>query len=439
MVSIETGPETMAALAGKAHEPAKAAIRPGSWLVPGEQFWEVREPKAAGGFSLLRAIDDAEDQNSRNGQGAPPPGIALVALPEKLVTCQLFWLETTDEKAVPDLLRMQCERRALLRQGEVWTHRILRCVEGRLLVQVLILGNAVPPILEVEGEARFEALARCLDVPPHSACLWRSLGTMALALTGEAGGVVYFQSLPHQALTRECRGDVQAILWMALAQNWVSALESVALFGEWRPEDICELETLGYSIILKKSLPFAMPKEPMELVPKSVRHLRLVRRRQQRIRLAAWVFAAVYIAFLAFQIVSATLVSISNRRLQARLDKMLPTVTALQNTARRLDALNPALDTGTYPMEILHRVMASLPESGVRLTRFEIVNDRVEVGGEASSTREAFDFLQAIQSTPTLNHIQWEDPPQPVPLPNDTARFSIRGTITGAYHHAEEL
>lgn len=429
MVSTATEAETIMPSVKEVHEHEKSAVKPGGWLVPGEQVWEVREAKATGDFPLLRTIEDPA--------GTPPPAIALVALPVKLVTCQLFWLETTDEKAVPDLLQMQCERRALLRQGEVWEHRILRSEDERLLVQVLILQNALPPILEVEGGARFEALPRCLDLPPRSACLWRSLGTMVLAICGDAG-VVYFQSLPHYSLTRECRRDVQSVLWMATAQNWVGPLEVVALFGAWNSEEVQELEMLGYSVTVKDGPPFAVPAESMDLVPKSVRQLRLLRRRQHRIRLVALVLAVIYIGFLSLQIVNATLLSLSNSKLKVQLNGMLPEVTDLQDTARRLDALNPALDTKTYPLEILHRIMASLPESGVRLTRFEIVNDRVEVAGEASSTREAFDFLQAIQSTEALNYIQWENPPQPVPLPNDTARFSIKGTIAGAYHNAEE-
>ncbi len=430
MVSTTTDPETMTPSAGEPSEHAKTAIRPGGWLVPGERVWEIRQPKVTGDYPLLRTISDPAD--------AAPPTMALVALPLKLVTCQLFWLETTDEKAVPDLLRMQCERRALLRQDEVWKYQIVRCVDGRLLVQVLILQNTLPPVLEVEGDARFEALPRCLSLPPRSASLWRSLGTMALAISGDAG-MVYFQSLPHHSLTNDCRRDVQSVLWMAVAQKWVDSLESVTLLGCWTSQEAAELEALGYPVRVKEGPHFALPTDAMELTPGSVRHLRLLRRRQHRTRLVALGLATLYAAFLLFQIVSATLIAISNRTLQSRLSDMMPVVTDLQKTARRMDALNPALDTRTYPMEMLHRIMASLPESGVRLTKFEIMNDRVEVGGEASSTREAFDFLQAIQSTATLDYIQWEDPPQPVPLPNDTARFSILGTITGAYHHDEEL
>jgi len=428
-VSIQTESETLPPPAAGVADRAPTSLKQGGWLVPGERVWEIRDPQDTSDFPLVRTIEDIE--------AAPPPAIVLVGLPARLVTCQLFWLDTTDEKAVPDLLKMQCERRALLRQDEVWKHRIVRSEAERLLVQVLILQNTLPAGLVVEGDARFEAQPRCLELPPRSVCLWRSLGAVVLAITDDSG-VLYFQSLPHQSLTRECRRDVQSAIWMATAQNWIESPESVALVGTWTNGDAVELEPLGLPVKLRGGPQFALPAEPMELTPRSVRHLRTVRHRQYRIRLVALVLAAIYTAFLSFQIMSATLTTLSNARLRGQLDGLMPAVTDMQTTARRLDALNPALDTKTYPLEILHRIMATLPESGVRLTRFEITGDRVELAGESSTAREAFDFLHAVQSADSMRYINWEDPPQPVPLPNDTARFSIQGTITGAYHDAEE-
>jgi hypothetical protein len=409
-------------------ERGKNPVKPGGWLVPGEEHWEIREPGTTSDFPLTRTIEDE----------APAPGaIALVALPPRLVTCQLFWLDTTDEKAVPDLLRMQCERRLMLRQDEVWSYRIVRAEAERMLAQVLILQNTIPALLEGGGEARFEAQPRCLELPPRTVCLLRSLGAMQLIIT-DATGVLYFQSLPHQTLSRECVRDVQSILWMATAQDWIDALTSITLLGVWTTSDRAALKSLDLPIDAKADPLFTLPAEPMELTPKSVSHLRLQRQRQHRVRLIALGVAAIYAVFLSFQILTATFTSLSNARLQSQLNALLPEMTDLQTTARRLDALNPALDTRTYPLEILHRIMANLPDKGVRLTRFEIVGNRVEIAGESTTTREAFDFLHAVQTSDALNYVSWEDPPQPVPLPNDTARFSIQGTIAGAYEDAEE-
>ncbi len=408
---------------------AKPPQRARTWLVPGETAWEIWE-QSESGYQLAKQL--GEDATG------PLADISAVALPAQFVTCQLFWLETTDEKAIPDLVRMQCERRLLLRQDEVWTYRILRNEGERSLAQVLILQNTIPPLIEAEGDVLFEAHARCLSLPPQALCIWRTLGAVCLALTDE-NGVVYFQLLPHRTLSRECLKDVKSLLWLASAQNWGAATDSLVLVGDWNQTSASELEDATGLRVTRMSLDqLALPTAPMELTPRSVKRLRVTRRRQQRFRLGALVLAALYALFLGGQILFGVFTSLSNTKLQTRLGAIMPRVLEMQNTAQRLDALNPALDVKTYALEILYRAMAVLPESGVRLTRFEISGNRLEVSGESSTAREAFEYINNLEASEALRHIQWEEAPQPVPLPNDTTRFFIKGTITGAYNDAEE-
>jgi len=405
--------------------PRKGGAEPQVWLVPGETGWEVRGP----GDQVRLLVE---------GETTPPARVNVVGLPETLVTCQLFWLETTDEKTVPDLVRMQCERRSLLRQDEVWTHRILRKSGERSLVQVLILQNTLPPHLQVEGTARFEAHARCLALPPRALCVWRSLGTVSLALTG-ANGVVYFQSLPHQTLARECLRDIQSTLWLASAQDWVGSVDALVLVGDWSGASGPELEaSAGLPVQRVNPAALALPSPAMELTPQPVRHLRQVRRRQHRIQVIIGVLALLYAVFFLFQVASNFLIAARTRDLQSRLNALMPRVLDMQTTARQLDALNPALDTRTYPLEILRRAMALLPEQGVRLTGFEITAGKIQISGESSTAREAFDYMRSLETAKDLDHIKWDEAPQPVPLPNDTTRFSITGDVEGAYHDPEQ-
>lgn len=405
---------------------------PGSpriWLVPGAAGWEVWDQSPDGPPRLV-------GQPGENAPALPPADVT--GLPARLVTCQLIWLETTEEKAVPDLLRMQCERRALLRHEEVWTHRVLRVEGGRSLAQMMILQNAVPPAVDQQADARFEAFARCLSLPPRAVCLWMSLGSVEVALTND-DDVAYFQALPHQGLTRECLGDVKTLLWQASAQGWIAACESLVLVGEWNfaiPADWGQ--ALGLKIARMDRDRLSAPAAPLELTPKGVRHLRIARRRRRRLTGAGLTLAAVYAVFLLVQIITGAVTGMANAGLQSRLDQMMPRVLEMQQTARTFDALNPALDTRTYPLEILYRVTVLLPERGVRLTRFEITGDRLEIGGESTTAREAFDYMRNLEEAESLNHIEWETAPQPIPLPNDTTRFSIQGTITGAYRNADE-
>jgi hypothetical protein len=424
MVATKTSTETAD---GPGEHPESAAPR--AWLWPGEQAWEVWTADGSGGWKLGVSLEEGAEAPAR---------IDYVALPPALLTCLTLWLETTDEKVAPDLIRLQCERRALLRHGEVWSHRIIRREADRMLAQVSILQNTAPAVIEASGDARYEAAARCLPLSASSAVVWRSLGHVCLALRGE-DDVVYYQSLPHQELTRECVRDIQAVFWQATAQRWVDSVSSLTLVGEWQGVTSHETETiLGVSVDRVARLEPASPVAPQELTPHRVRKQRTARQRRHRMILGALGIAAVYILFLVWQISSGFILSMSNHRLQTRLDGIMPAVTEMQTTARQLEALNPAIDVKTYPLELLYRAVSVLPENGVRLTRFEIVGNRIEIGGESSTAREAFDYISQLESLDSLRHVEWEEAPQPVPLPNDTTRFSIQGTITGAYHESEE-
>lgn len=399
-----------------------------SWLLPGETDWLVGERSSDGTLEKTHILLPED----------PTPPVAVVALPVSLVICQLFWLEATDEKVLPDLIRMQCERRSLRRQNEVWKYRIVRTEGERSLVQVLILQNTVPSRIEGEGESRFEVFIRCVELPPSALVIWRSLNSVCLALTDESGAI-YFQPLPHRSLTKECLRDIQATIWLAEAQKWTSAAQSVELLGLWTQADVSAINTaFALPITNQEILRFKLPEQPMELTPPSVRQLRIARRRRARVRGALLALAGVYAIWLAVQIASGVWTSVGNTGLQSRLDAIMPKVQVMQTTARQLEALNPAIDAKTYPIEILYRAMALLPEKGVRLTQLEIVGDRLEIAGESTTAREAFDFIRNLEEAETLQHVEWNEAPQPIPLPNDTTRFSISGTLTGAYHDPEQ-
>lgn len=399
------------------------------WMVPGESQWELWQETPSGEFEVISTL--AEDLQE------PPPHVAMVGLPARWVTCQLFWLETTDEKAVQDLLRMQCERRQLLRQKEVWTHRILRREENRMLAQVLILQNSTSHAIEVDTAALFEAHPRVLVLPPRTLSVRRSLGTITLMMTDEKS-MVYFQPLPHRDLTPECLQDVKAAMWMATAQKWVDRFDALVLVGGWTVDAARMQATMGMKVEFLPSVHLQPPNPPMELTPPAVGHQRLARTRKARIQNAILALGLLYLIFVVFQTVTFLFSSAANTRLKSQLDAIMPEVEDMQNTARWMDALNPALDTKTYPLELLHRIMGALPTQGVRLTKLDITGNRIEIGGESTTAREAFDYVHALEIADSLNHITWDEAPQPVPLPNDTTRFTIQGTIEGAYNDTPE-
>ena len=369
-----------------------------------------------------------------------------IALPVAWVTSYPFWLETTSAKDIPDLLVLQCERRGLLQAGEGLVHRVIRTTENRTLVQVLLLSPKLPEAFYEGIDSRYEASPRCRTFPTAALCVWRELGHLCVAITPsvpptsesqEGCGLaepVHFQAWPHREIQSACLADLRVLLLMAQAQDWTAPPQACYLIGDFTEQERTATQTaLDLPTHVQQSLPASLPRDALDLSPSAVRLKRQQRQRQRQLWRILSGVAVFYLLFLCYEIVVAISLSLTNQHLQQELDRITPAVQEMQNTARLLDTLKPVMEPDLFPLEILRHVMDALPEAGVRLTRFEILQGNLEIAGEASTAREAFTFLSQVQAMEPPDLIVWEEPPPPVPLPNNTTRFNLRGSITEAY------
>lgn len=429
-VSSGENPPDPGARHGTPSKPSPPAMPSG--IFPGSTGWVAYSP----GSDQEHPV--AEEELSESSRHAD-----LIALPVAWVTSYPFWLETTSPKDIPDLLALQCERRGLIQAGENPAHRVVRTTENRTLVQVLLLSPKLPGALYEGIDSRYEASPRCREFPPAALCVWREQRNLCVALTppeppaaDDSSGAepVHFQAWPHREIQAACLADLRVLLLMAQAQEWTSQPQACYLIGDFTEQERKAAQTaLEIPTHCRPSLPAVLPRDPVDLSPSAVRLKRQQRTRQrQLVRVLAGV-AVFYLLFVCYEIVVAISLTFTNQHLQQELDRISPAVQEMQNTARLFDTLKPAMDPDLFPLEILRHVMEALPESGVRLTRFEILQGNLEIAGEASTAREAFTFLSRVQELEPPDLIVWEEPPPPVPLPNNTTRFNLRGNITEAY------
>jgi len=370
--------------------------------------------------------------------GSPSSKPTMVAIPASLVTCQLFWLESLDQKVIASLIEVQCERFALAGNQGIIRHRNLRTEGERSLVQVIALSGSLPPLLEASGTPAYEAYPRCLKLPARAVCIWKAVSRIVLALTDEAGELVYFQALTNPTLDDDALRDVGCIILMAEAQRWIDSVAEVHLAGSWNTNELAGVQRmLELPVREVENFPLRKPRHAMDLTPRAVEHRRRAASRRQKLGLFMAVIVAVYLLFLILQIVTFIGARATNAQLRTDLEKIMPAVTAMQRTALQMDALAPAWNPENFPLEILNRLTALLPEQGVRLTRFEMKRSRIEISGESSTAREAFRYMQSVQDAEDLDQITWEDPPQPVPLPNNTTRFSLQGELENVWPDEE--
>jgi len=400
------------------------------WLLPSADGWQLGEQQADGSLNIL------EDELAPDA--APSSKPTMVAIPAAMVTCQLFWLESLDEKVIANLVEVQCERFALAGKNGIVRHRILHVEGERSLVQVIALSNALPALLEASGTPGYEAYARCLQLPAHAVCIWKAASRIVLALTDGAGELVYFQALTNPTLDDDALRDVGCIILMAEAQRWIDTVTEVHLAGNWQTSELGGVKRmLELPVREVDRFPLRKPRQPMDLTPRTVEQRRRAASRRRKLGLFLSLVVAGYLLFVVLQIVNFIGLKATNAQLQADLDRVMPSVTSMQRTALQMDALAPAWNPEYFPLEILNRLTTLLPERGVRLTRFEIKRDRIEIAGESSTAREAFRYMQSVQEAEDLEHITWDDPPQPVPLPNNTTRFSLQGELENVWPDEE--
>ena len=103
--------------------------------------------------------------------------------------------------------------------------------------------------------------------------------------------------------------------------------------------------------------------------------------------------------------------------------------------------LSSALDSDSYPAELLHRATAAVPPQDVRFTSFKY-DDRVEFGGklkriividgQSKDAKAGRDFYALLTKNKNLDYKWgWLKQPQVDPRKKDrTAIFQIRGEIT---------
>ncbi len=112
-----------------------------------------------------------------------------------------------------------------------------------------------------------------------------------------------------------------------------------------------------------------------------------------------------------------------DRKIQA----MEPAVAPLRDIASTWSQVEVSVDQRYFPLEILHQVVAAMPEKGVRLTAFTASPENTIVAGDADNFQSATDFSAAIQKNAAETKITWEMP-QPSLQADGKAHFVITGT-----------
>ena len=411
----------------------------------------VKQAKKSGERLLLRPSDGPEWEAWAIGEGAQPRLVEMRATPGEgrnaqqtvlgLPLRQLFavplWLATTDPALMREMIFLQLERRGLAAGRSareiVYDYRVVASLENKTLVLAVALPASLPAHLCIDARG-FEPSARLLPLPPDGFALWREDGRLALAVT-RGTELAYFQVLGDGNFTEAVLRELQCIKLQLEAANTIQRAVSITVWGEFSAAEIFALgQALGLGIATGGRPAPVLPAERMDLVPASIRQIReamKIRRRNASLAAAA---VGVYFLLVLALVLRVTWFYVTSGRIEAGLAAHESEVSDIEATAARWDALSPAIDPESYPVELLLRCSNLLPPDGVRFTLFETNEGKILIQGEAADAKAAFNFADALKQSRDLRDYKIEMP-LPATLPNGNTKFQIQGTRYGAPAH----
>jgi hypothetical protein len=272
----------------------------------------------------------------------------------------------------------------------------------------------------------FEASPLLLPLAPDSANLWMENGELVLCLT-RGGSVIAWETLDATSTPEDLRVWIRLFLLQLRAEGVIDEIRSWYDFtGTLQDADRILPPGASFSPpgpvdpILPAELSSWKPASAISIIQRAdrTRQIRGILKYAALAYLVLLAAALGYIGALKLQLASAT----SKRNsLSSEVERFAP-------TSRAWQAVASTVETSQFPLEILHKLVRNLPPTGIRLTLMDMSGDNVIVEGEATSISLPAGFLAALESDGEFHEVAWEMAP-PSLLPNNTARFQMRGTI----------
>src|SRR6201986_4332092 len=356
-------------------------------------------------------------------------GQIVVALPLRQTVSYATWVPTADRQLVPEMVKLQLEKRGLVQRQSVDSSldvRILEVQEERSLVLAIVLLPDLAPELALENAVRFEPEPFTLPLPQDRLIVWRERQRLAVTIS-RGRDPIHFQVLYAEEVSNESVNEIRCILLQLESQRMINELLGLAIWGDFTDAEVELLQQgLGLKAFRKSLPPPSLPTTASKLLPPQVSVLHEKPRRRRRIRRLIAAAAGAYL--LAVLAIIGYIFWQQHRitELQSQLSAEHPTVAAIQGTADQWHKVEWAVDPKLYAVELLHQVADLLPPQGMRLTAFQIEKGKLIIRGEASTAAGAFKFNEDIKQNAALKQFRW-DMKSPSLRPDGRAEFIIEG------------
>lgn len=373
-------------------------------------------------------------------RGERPPGKTLFAIATNDLVSLPQWVSSKDPDIISEVVEAEINRLGFQRNGgpgKVSDWKPVELNGTRTLVQTVTtpwkleeLSKSAAPDEFVE----FFPLYALYAPPENAAVLWREGGNW---VAGYSRGRrwIHVQTLGGEEMRPLLAGEINLTLIELTAKG---LLDGASRLVVWAPYDL----DLHRALQEETGLPVAFETRPAptpatapqwEFEPHEVSLARLSRARRRRGIIAGLLVVFVLTFLAAGAAFHLWYLGQTNQRLATKIKANEADADAIESAKTRWEVLSPAIDPRRSPVELFHQVASLLPEKGLRISAFEVRDNKViEVRAEGATMANALQIKGALEKGGSLSDYTWVIPP---PRPKEDLQEIF---ATGTYRFAPE-
>ena len=426
-------------------EPIGGAATAGSDSVKNKRSGTVVERPSTekGSWERWHFTAGGVSEQLENDSPLPPRALRVTVLPSSTLFAWPLWISSEGDSS--DLVRMELSGRHLLKRGMESSLSVLPVAhtDGRQLVLAVATDEPFPVEVMPPGwkkASRFEIPANLFgNKHGHDLILWEEWGMIQVAFY-RAGKPVWFCGLRET----DPGGTVHRSALRLLSEGVIERLPtSIAIKGMHRnvaeqcaaefkknfPQAVIHRDPYGSSSASTRTAPTMEPvlsEASLELLPSEARSDRLLRKNSARVASLAVAGGLLYLLLLLSGAADLLIRQTELTRIRREISGMENRTLQARKESSRWNALRPAVDPRTYPLDILAAVATPTESGKVRLTSFSLDHGRLQISGEATDVTQAYAFIEQLKKNPLLQEYDWTAG-QPQLAGKNSVRFDMEG------------
>jgi len=364
-------------------------------------------------------LGNGERQNAPEGEAAKAPGKTMFGIATNDLVSIPRWISSKDNEIISQVVAVEVAKLGVNRSlgpGKVSDWKAVEYNGTRTLVQSVSTPWTLEELTQSPSRGDFVDFypQYALFPPPENAAvLWKE-GSTWVAGYSRGRRWVHVQTLGGEEIRDALGGEINLTLIELSAKGLLDGTDRVVVWSAYDPELHRALQDETGLVVDFEARPAPAPAQAPEwdFEPHEVTRVRLgeARRRQ-----GVWltVLALVVVAVL----VSAAYFHLwqlgrANTTLLSRIETNREGAAIIESAMERWQELSPAIDPRRSPVELFHQISLLLPEKGLRLTTFEIQNNRsILLRAEGSTMANALQIKGAFEKAESLADYEWEIPP----------------------------